>query len=58
MINNAEWLDGLNYLDFLRDIGRHFSINRMLSFESREIAAGSRAITVVPRIQLHDLAGL
>ncbi len=34
MINNAEWLDQLNYLDFLRDIGRHFSINRMLSFES------------------------
>mgnify|MGYP000508900888 CR=1 FL=1 len=34
MINNAEWLDSLNYLDFLRDIGRHFSINRMLSFES------------------------
>ncbi len=34
MINNAEWLDGLNYLDFLRDIGRHFSVNRMLAFES------------------------
>jgi tyrosyl-tRNA synthetase len=34
MLNNAEWLDNLNYLDFLRDIGRHFSINRMLSFES------------------------
>ena len=34
MINNAEWLDELNYLDFLRDIGRHFSINRMLAFES------------------------
>ncbi|MDO5756229.1 MAG: tyrosine--tRNA ligase [Rhodobacterales bacterium] len=34
MVNNAEWLDGLNYLDFLRDIGRHFSVNRMLSFES------------------------
>ncbi|QCO54627.1 tyrosine--tRNA ligase [Pseudorhodobacter turbinis] len=34
MLNNAEWLDGLNYLDFLRDIGRYFSINRMLSFES------------------------
>jgi tyrosyl-tRNA synthetase len=34
MVNNAEWLDGLNYLDFLRDIGRHFSINRMLAFES------------------------
>ncbi|MDG1067001.1 MAG: tyrosine--tRNA ligase, partial [Sulfitobacter sp.] len=34
MINNAEWLDQLKYLDFLRDIGRHFSINRMLAFES------------------------
>jgi len=34
MLNNAEWLDGLNYLDFLRDIGRHFSVNRMLSFDS------------------------
>jgi tyrosyl-tRNA synthetase len=34
MLNNAEWLDALNYLDFLRDIGRHFSVNRMLSFES------------------------
>ncbi|TMV14478.1 tyrosine--tRNA ligase [Arenibacterium halophilum] len=34
MINNAEWLDHLNYLEFLRDIGRHFSVNRMLSFES------------------------
>ncbi|MFP4237966.1 MAG: tyrosine--tRNA ligase [Rhodosalinus sp.] len=34
MIDNAEWLDGLNYLEFLRDVGRHFSVNRMLSFES------------------------
>ena len=34
MLDNAEWLDGLNYLGFLRDIGRHFSVNRMLSFES------------------------
>ncbi|UWQ09480.1 tyrosine--tRNA ligase [Aliiroseovarius crassostreae] len=34
MLNNAEWLDELNYLDFLRDIGRHFSVNRMLAFES------------------------
>lgn len=34
MLNNAEWLDRLNYLDFLRDIGRHFSVNRMLAFES------------------------
>ena len=34
ILNNAEWLDGLNYLDFLRDVGRHFSVNRMLAFES------------------------
>ena len=34
MVNNAEWLDSLNYIGFLRDIGRHFSVNRMLSFES------------------------
>ncbi len=34
MLNNAEWLDGLNYLEFLRDVGRHFSVNRMLAFES------------------------
>jgi tyrosyl-tRNA synthetase len=34
MLNNAEWLAGLNYIDFLRDIGRHFSVNRMLSFET------------------------
>ena len=32
--NNAEWLEELNYIDFLRDYGRHFTINRMLSFDS------------------------
>jgi len=34
MVNNAEWLDGLRYIDFLRDYGRHFSVNRMLTFDS------------------------
>jgi tyrosyl-tRNA synthetase len=34
MANNADWLNTLNYIDFLRDVGRHFSINRMLSFDS------------------------
>ncbi len=34
MINNADWLMSLNYVNFLRDVGRHFSVNRMLSFES------------------------
>lgn len=34
MLNNNEWLSNINYLDFLRDYGRHFSVNRMLSFDS------------------------
>ena len=34
MVNNADWLDKLNYIDFLRDYGRHFSVNRMLTRES------------------------
>ncbi len=33
-VNNKEWLENLNYIDFLRDIGSHFSVNKMLSFES------------------------
>src|SRR4051794_16665572 len=34
MINNADWLDTLEYIPFLREVGRHFTINRMLTFES------------------------
>ncbi len=34
MVNNADWLDQISYIPFLRDIGRHFTINRMLGFES------------------------
>ena len=34
IVNNDEWLSGLKYIDFLRDVGRHFSVNRMLSFDS------------------------
>jgi tyrosyl-tRNA synthetase len=34
MANNADWLNTLNYVDFLRDVGRHFSVNRMLAFDS------------------------
>ena len=33
-VNNKEWLENLNYIDFLRDIGSHFSVNKMLSFEA------------------------
>jgi len=41
MVNNAEWLRNLNYIDFLRDIGRHFSVNRMLSFETYKVRLDS-----------------
>jgi len=34
IVNNADWLTSLNYIEFLRDYGRHFSVNRMLSFDS------------------------
>ena len=34
IIDNSEWLEKLNYIDFLREIGSHFSVNRMLSFDS------------------------
>lgn len=34
VVNNAEWLVGLNYIEFLRDIGKHFSVNKMLTFET------------------------
>ncbi len=34
LVNNADWLDKLGYIDFLRDIGKHFTINRLLAFDS------------------------
>jgi tyrosyl-tRNA synthetase len=37
MMDNAEWLDRLAYIDFLREVGRHFTINRMLTFDSVKI---------------------
>lgn len=42
LLDNADWLRPLNYLEFLRDIGRHFSVNRMLSYETyrRRMKAG------------------
>ena len=41
LVNNAEWLRDLNYIEFLRDIGRHFSVNRMLSFETYKVRLDS-----------------
>ena len=37
LINNADWLEALQYLPFLREVGRHFSINRMLTFDSVQL---------------------
>jgi len=37
LLNNADWLTNLNYVDFLRDIGRHFSVNKMLAAESYKV---------------------
>ena len=42
MVNNADWLLKLNYVEFLRDVGRHFSVNRMLTFDTVK-TAGSTA---------------
>ena len=41
VVNNSEWLREINYIDFLRDIGRHFSVNRMLSFETYKVRLDS-----------------
>ena len=40
MVNNADWLDGLSYIPFLRDYGRHFSVNRMLGLDSIKLRLG------------------
>jgi tyrosyl-tRNA synthetase len=37
LVDNAEWLAGLNYIEFLRDVGRHFSVNRMLTMDSAKL---------------------
>ena len=58
MVNNAEWLDKLLYIQFLRDFGRHFTVNRMLTIDSVQAAARARPAADLPRIQLHDPAVL
>ena len=58
MPDNAEWLAKLNYIDFLRDVGRHFSVNRMLAMDSVKLRLERRAGALFPRIQLHVPAGL
>ena len=58
MVDNAEWLSRLNYIAFLRDVGRHFSVNRMLTMDQCQDAPRARAGAVVHRVQLHAAAGL
>jgi tyrosyl-tRNA synthetase len=50
MLNNADWLMGLRYIPFLRDIGRHFSVNQLLQHETYELrpAPGLRLPAPVP----------
>ena len=43
-VDNATWLNKLNYIQFLRDIGRHFTINKMLTFDSVKLRLEKRAI--------------
>ncbi|MGU3493251.1 tyrosine--tRNA ligase [Xanthobacteraceae bacterium A53D] len=48
MVNNADWLDPLHFLDFLREVGTHFTVNRMLSFDSvRQRLAREQPLTLL-----------
>ena len=58
MTNNALWLDRLEYIPFLREYGRHFSVNRMLTQDSVRLRLEREQPLDVPRVQLHDAPGL
>ena len=56
LVNNLDWLGQLSLIDFLRDIGKHFTIPYMLAKDSVQVSAGARP--VVHRVQLHAPAGV
>ena len=58
MLDNAEWLTKLNWIEMLRDVGRHFSVNRMLTHGLGAAPARARAGDELHRVQLHGLPGL
>jgi tyrosyl-tRNA synthetase len=58
MVDNADWLDELNYIPFLRDYRPAFHHQPDADLRLREAAAGARAAADLPRVQLHDPAGL
>ncbi len=58
MVNNADWLGAKGWIEMLREIGPHFSVNRMLSMESVKGRLESELGHQLPRVQLHDHAGV
>jgi tyrosyl-tRNA synthetase len=62
MANNADWLRGLHYLDFLREIGPHFSVNRMLTFETFKMRLEGSGLSFIefnyPLLQSYDFLEL
>ena len=58
MVNNADWLDSLSYIPFLREYGRYFSVNRMLSMDSVRLRLDRAAAVELPRVQLCGAAVL
>ncbi|MBI4083427.1 MAG: tyrosine--tRNA ligase [Candidatus Lambdaproteobacteria bacterium] len=62
LVNNADWLRGLNYIDFLRDVGLHFSVNRMLTFETFRTRLEGAGLSFIefnyPLLQSYDFLEL
>ncbi|MCH8882958.1 MAG: tyrosine--tRNA ligase [SAR324 cluster bacterium] len=62
LVNNAEWLRGLRYIDFLREIGPHFSVNRMLTFETFRTRLEGSGLSFIefnyPLLQAYDFLEL
>lgn len=58
MVDNAQWLDALEYIPFLREVGKHFTINRMLAFDSVKLRLEREQPLTFLRIQLYDSAGV
>ena len=62
LVNNADWLRGLNYIEFLREIGPHFSVNRMLTFETFKLRLEGAGLSFIefnyPLLQSYDFLEL
>ncbi|MCZ6645126.1 MAG: tyrosine--tRNA ligase, partial [SAR324 cluster bacterium] len=62
LVDNAEWLHGLHYIDFLREVGPHFSVNRMLTFETFKMRLDGPGLSFIefnyPLLQSYDFLEL